>query len=250
MHSSFNLIKSNSANINGGKEIITDYINEVQEDVSKNILNSYEVIGKKILDKARSDAEIITMEAMKRARDIEKESYTQGYEQGLANGYEDGNQKGYQEAKQKGEIEVNNLINKANEILAKAEQDYENYLNIKKDEIINLSLEMAKMIVAKEFQIDESILNLVEPKIEECKGEHNLIIKCNTKYVEVLKDKISLWKKLYAISGEIFILEDPVMELGNAIIEKDKGKIAVGIDISLSRIEDSLKEICGEGSND
>ena len=159
MHSSFNLIKSNSANINGGKEIITDYINEVQEDVSKNILNSYEVIGKKILDKARSDAEIITMEAMKRARDIEKESYTQGYEQGLANGYEDGNQKGYQEAKQKGEIEVNNLINKANEILAKAEQDYENYLNIKKDEIINLSLEMAKMIVAKEFQIDESILD-------------------------------------------------------------------------------------------
>ena len=250
MHSSFNLIKSYSANVNGGKEIVTDFTREGSEESDNGILNSYEVIGKRIIDKARKDAEIMTMDAIKKIRDMEKESYEKAYQQGISNGYEDGYEKGYSEAKAKGEEEAAELINQANFILAKAEKDYDDYLNIKKEEIIKLSLEMAKMIAQKEFELNESILSLVEPKLEECKGEENIVIKCNGKYVDILKEKSELWKKLYAISGEIFILEDPTLELGNAIIEKNKGKIVVGIDISLNRIEESLKEICGEEKND
>ena len=36
------------------------------------------------------------------------------------------------------------------------------------------------------------------------------------------------------------------MELGNAVIEKSTGKIVVGIDITLKKIEEALKEFCGE----
>ena len=82
MHSSYNLIKNSNASINGGVEIITDYSKESQEisndNEENNILNSYEIIGSRIISKARSDAETIMVEALYKAKEVEKEAYTKG----------------------------------------------------------------------------------------------------------------------------------------------------------------------------
>ena len=44
----------------------------------------------------------------------------------------------------------------------------------------------------------------------------------------------------YAIKGEIFILEDELMEPGNAIIDKGTGKAVIGIDVALEKLENAL----------
>ncbi|MDZ5034412.1 flagellar biosynthesis/type III secretory pathway-like protein, partial [Clostridium perfringens] len=39
---------------------------------------------------------------------------------------------------------------------------------------------------------------------------------------------------------DIFILEDPLMESGNAVIEKNTGKAVIGLDIALEKLEEAL----------
>lgn len=251
MHSSYNLIKSANASINGDVSIVTEcsFTEEEEEhyqEIENNQIKSYEAIGAGIISKARKDAEGIIMEAFKQSKDIEKGAYEKGYSQGMSNGYEDGSKQGYAEAKEKCNNQITEAVVKASEILANAELQIEKYKAEKEREIINLSLTMAKLIVNKEFQNDESIIKLITPLMEEFRGEENLVIRCHGNYIAAIEGKVAQWKKAYAISGEIFVLEDPLMELGNAVIEKSTGKIVVGIDITLKKIEEALKEFCGE----
>lgn len=256
MQSSFNLIKGKNASVKGDKSIDTHYV-EVkseesfnQESSESNMLKSYELLGSNIIKKARNDAERIIIESTKKAKDIEKDAYEKGYQQGIANGYEDGSKEGYSKAIEEGQREIGQLIDKANLILSSIEKQYEDYKVNKKEEIINLALEMAKVISAKEFEKSDSLLNLIEPIMEEAKGEENVIIRCNSNYIDSIKEKVVFWKNAYAIKGEIFILEDPIMELGKAIVEKNTGKTTVAVDIALERIEAILKEEFVGGNND
>ena len=82
--------------------------------------------------------------------------------------------------------------------------------------------------------------------MEACRAEENLIIRCNSNYIASVESKVKVWKNTYSISGEILVLEDPIMELGNAVIEKSTGKITVGIDVTLKNIEEALEEFIGE----
>ena len=231
MHSSCNLIKSSNTSVKGDIEIVTECVVTEEEqhfqEIENNQIKSYEVIGASILDKARKDSDHIIMEAFQYSKNIEKEAYEKGYAQGINNGYEDGNKQGYAESKE----EAKSIIEEA----------------IKKEkEIVKLSLEMAKIITNKNFENDESVISLINPVLEQFRGEENIVIKCNGNYIVAIESKVNEWKKSYAISGEILVLEDPLMELGNAVLEKSTGKVIVGLDVSLEKLEESIKEFCGE----
>lgn len=255
MQSSFSLIKGKNASISGDKDIRTNYVeintgSATGESPEDNMLRSYELLGSNIIKKARSDAERIIIEAMKKAKEIEKEAYEKGYMQGKANGYEDGANEGYSKAIEDGKNEISEVIDKAYLILSTAEKQYDEYKTLKKREIIDLAFEMAKVISSKEFEKEDSLLNLIEPVMEEAKGEENIIIKCNSNYGDSIRERVAYWKNAYAIKGEIFVLEDPLMELGNAIVEKNTGRSIVGMDTALEKIEDVLKEQFVGGNND
>ena len=137
-------------------------------------------------------------------------------------------------------------VKKAREILLSAEKQVEDYKIKKEKEIVKLSLEMAKIITNKNFENDESVISLINPVLEQFRGEENIVIKCNGNYIVAIESKVNEWKKSYAISGEILVLEYPLMELGNAVLEKSTGKVVVGLDVSLEKLEESIKEFCGE----
>ena len=90
------------------------------------------------------------------------------------------------------------------------------------------------------MKLPEGINPLIENVLEEAKGEKNIIIRCNNVHVKVIKEKISYYKQAYAIKGEIFILEDELMEPGNAIIDKGTGKALIGLDVALEKLENAL----------
>ena len=68
----------------------------------------------------------------------------------------------------------------------------------------------------------------------------NCVIRCNESHVEEFKANIENWKKKYDISGEIFIMADNKLEPGNAWIEKSSGKMEIGIDIGLEKLEQAI----------
>ena len=254
MQSSCNLIKNQNALVSGGKKIRTIYHTtngeileqydeeEINTTEMEELVSKYEDLASTILMKARSDAEKIVLEARQQAVVIEKDAYEKGYEQGSQNGYDDGYKKGYEQAIVDSENKVNTIINRASSILSTASNDYKNYMDSKKFEITELCLEISRIVCNKNFEKEESILRVIEPIIENYKGEKSLIIRCNTEYLQAIKEKAELWKNTYNIKGEIFILEDPLMEMGNAIVETEKGKATVGIDITFEKIEKIVRE--------
>lgn len=248
MQLSYNLIKNTSALKSSQKTIETNYISRIEaKDIEKEnlyveqeIRKSYDILGSNIIKKAKSEAEEIIMNARVISSEIEKKAYEEGYNQGKYNGFEDGYNQGLEKIKKDAEEEIRGKIEKAEEILQKANKEYKEYLTSEEKEIINLAFKMATIITKKEVQVDNGILPLIEDVLEEAKGEENIIIRCNSIHVKAIEEKVKYYKKAYAIKGEIFILEDTLMEPGNAIIEKSTGKAIVGLDIALEKLKDAL----------
>lgn len=252
MQLSYNLIKQESALHSNKKKIETNYIKKTEEledefsraSIENEIKKSYESLGESIIKRSKMEAEKIVMDSRRAAVDIEREAYEKGYSQGQKNGYEDGFKEGYNKGLEQinldTEAEVKAAIDNAERILELSNSEYKKYINEKEEEIIKLAFEMAKVITEKELTEKDGILPIIEKILNESKGEENIIIRCNSVHIESIEEKISYYKKAYAIKGEIFVLEDPLMEAGNAIIEKNTGKAVIGLDIGLQRLEEAL----------
>lgn len=251
MQSSCNLIKSTVATKGNDKIIATRYNNknlreeqqdeEQEDEVEVNsIIQSYENIGIGIVKNAKKEAEEIVLKSLEEAAISERVGYDSGYSKGSENGYEDGYKKGYEKSLMDTEAKVKKDIEKAESILALAYCDYENYMNEKRSKILNLALEMAKVISGKELKLSEGVLHLIDPILEKSKGEENIVIKCNPVHRESIRERLNYWQKAYAIKGEIFVLEDTLMEPGNAEIQKRTGKTIVGMDIALEKLEELI----------
>ncbi|MCF0148154.1 MAG: flagellar biosynthesis/type III secretory pathway-like protein [Clostridium sp.] len=251
MQSSYNLIKSQSALDASKKVIETNYtVKHVEGNqdnsysIEDDFKKKYRILGANIIKKAKQEAEDIKRKSQIIAGEIEKKAYEDGYNQGKSNGYEDGYEDGYRQAIEKvtleTEKEVKEKIDKAENTLEKANKEYKEYLLNKEDEILKLAFDMASVIAKNELKHSEGILPLIESILEEAKGEENIIIRCNNIHIKSIKEKVNFYKQAYAIKGEIFILEDELMEAGNAIIDKGTGKATIGLDIALEKLENAL----------
>ncbi|MBW6408561.1 FliH/SctL family protein [Clostridium weizhouense] len=259
MQSSYSLIKKDCALDGDKKKISTHYVISKKEGLSEleekqeekkyyskeeveNLYKQYEEIGKRIIKDANNEKQGILLRATMQAQALEKEAYEKGYDEGIKNGYDDGYKKAFDENIDLAKEKAEEIINKAEKILDSANENYARYLEKKKIEVINLSLEIARTILKKEIEYEGSMNFLVEQAIELSKGEKNIIIKCNSIHADDLKAELEKWKISYSIKDEIFVLTDDFMEPGNAVLEKSSGKVIVGIDIGMESIR---KEILG-----
>lgn len=258
MQSSYSVIKKDCALDGDKRKISTHYVVPKKEELDEleekqeeqyyskeeveNLYKQYEEIGKRIIKDANSEKQGIILRATMQAQALEKEAYEKGYDEGIKNGYDDGYKKAFDENIDLAQEKAEKIIKKAEKILDSANENYARYLEKKKIEVINLSLEIARTILKKEIEYEGSMNLLVEQAIELSKGEKNIIIKCNSIHVDDLKAEIEKWKISYSIKEEIFVLADDFMEPGNAVLEKSSGKVIVGIDIGMDSIR---KEIFG-----
>lgn len=247
MQSSYSLVKKNYVLDGNEKTISTEYTAPVVEVGTDNsttekggYLSSYENIGRNIIADAKKESENIKLEALKEAEQIERNAYEKGYSQGVKNGYEDGKNEAIQSILPQAQAEAEEIKNKALSMLKNAEADYEKYMQDKSDEIIKLAFDIAKKIMNREVLRDDGVNSMIEEAFNQSKGEENYVIMCNEVHVEGIKNKIESWKKKYNISGEIFVMEDNELEPGNICVEKPTGKIEVGIDIGLTKLEEAI----------
>ena len=254
MQSSYSLIKKERALSGDFKKISTEYVKDNSHDnvdefseeagitfeEAQNYIKSYENIGKNILAEAQAKRDNFMIEAISKAEAMEKEAYENGYKQGIENGYQDGKKEALDKYIPQAENEYNNILMKAEKILKDAKNDYEVYLESKKDKIIQLSISIAEKILAREITKESGINELVDEALRISKGEENVIIKCNPIHENELRNQILIWKTSYNITGEIFILASDDIPAGNATIEKNSGKIKVGLDIGLEKVKEAI----------
>lgn len=257
MQSSYNIIKSNFTKESERKVISTEYTvkNFIPEEIDseneeivpekpqidpEEVLKKYEDIGKRIIEDAQKEKEAITLKAQLNADKSEKEAYEKGYNQGIQNGYDDGYKKAYEETIENAKIEAKDIIDRAEKLLNSARENYSEYLEHKKIEVIKLALEIASSITKEKLSKEDSMNLLIEDAFKLSKGEESIILKANSFYYEELKDKAAKWKVEYSIKSDIFVLADDNIEKGNAILQKPSGIVKVGIDIGMEQIKKAL----------
>lgn len=251
MHLSYNVIKVNRVMPKETKTISTElFLNNEDKEQAENsqvslekaqeIISNYENIGRKIIEDAKLEKLEILKSAKELAKDIEREAYEKGYNQGLINGNEDGKKEALEKYIPIASEKANTIIQDAERIFKNANKSYEEYLDRKRNEIIGLSLSIAEQVLKREVSDVSGLNGLIDEVIKISKGSENIVIKCNDKYKEELEKNIPIWRTLNNISGEIFILVDNNISEGNAIIERSTGKVEVGIDIGLEKIREAI----------
>jgi flagellar assembly protein FliH len=260
MQLSYNVIKNNSVKDLGAKEIVTDAEAKVvkfpvvinPENGAASVPNvqmeSYEKLAKSLIENARRQSEAILSRAYEDARLIEEDAahkaelmQNEAFERGYSEGNEEGFNKAYNETMISAKREAEAIIASAEALLGDAKHQYEEYLKEKSQEISEMILTIAESVLKKEVQDSSTVKTMIFNALETSKNAKNFIIRCNTIYVEELKAIVPNWKEELGYLGDIFILKDDSLEIGNAVIDKGNGKVVVGVDIALQKISDILE---------
>lgn len=257
MQSSYSLIKNGYSKIGESKVITTNYVkkhdfkkidadgSEIVEEIQNKIdpeelLKRYEEIGERIIRDAENEKKALILRTQMEASVSEKKAYEKGYNEGKQNGYEDGYKEAYEETINNATKQAEDIISKAEKLLSSAQNEYEKYLSEKKNEVINLAINIAETITRMKLKDDNSLNDIIEDVFRASRGEENVIIRVNEVHIKSLQENCERWKSTYSIKKSIFVINDESLEPGNAILEKSTGIVKVGIDIGMEQIKNSI----------
>lgn len=262
MQSSYKVIKGTSVVNQGKKEIITEYIPKIQNELNegtyskdkfeeahnKDIVESYEALSHSILKQAKAQRDDILFQSYKEADKIRSEAYnkayqigyTEGKNKGYSDAYEEGYKKNIEKVEEERELIIKEAQNTSTEIIESARAEYFRYLDEKKDEIVKTVKNIVQAVFKREIKEEDSLNHMVLDVLDLAKGAKSLIIRCNQIYGQELKNTIDIWKSREIFKGEVFVILDGTISEGNLIIEKDNGKILISTDKALEKIEEIL----------
>lgn len=248
MQSSFNVIKNTSVINQGRKEITTEF-NQTEYSSrhasSKNenpgvSLEAYENLAKSIIDNAREQGERVLSIAYKEAEEILQNASANGHKEGYDKGYLDGSKLGQEQIIAPASEIAKEIIANAEFILKSAKKECEVYIEEKEKEIKEFILIAVENVLRQKVESNDVLNNMVYQAISNSKNVKLFIIRTNSLYFNELKSQLAEWKTQLGYKEDIIIIEDNLIEPGSAIIEKDNGKIVVGIDKGLEKLREIL----------
>lgn len=127
-------------------------------------------------------------------------------------------------------------------MIALVDKECKGYIDNKKEDIIKLIINITEEILQREVKNEDSISQMVFNAIEKEKNAKRYVIRCNSLYRNNIQEQIVLWKEQMATNADIFVINDDSVQLGNAIVEKDNGKITVGIDAGIEKLRTIFEE--------
>ncbi len=212
---------------------------KVKEEIEEQLHQAKDTC-ENMISNAQVESERIVQEAQNECEEIKKKAYEEGHNIGLRNGYEDGYKESYEDNIEKAKQESEEIINKANNILLQANEQFTDFLKGSKKDIISLSVFIAEKVLKEKFKDEESMNNILEATIKEYEIKENFVIRTNAIYIEKVNEQLNELKNQQLIKGESFILADDFIEPGNAIIETNKGRLIVGVDCVLEKVKEEL----------
>ncbi|EQB87768.1 flagellar assembly protein FliH [Clostridium punense] len=246
MQSSYKVIKKNYAISEGNTEIKTDFVipKEIlsNEDSDNTELNSFEKIGAGIIENAQRESKKIIYNAYESAKIIENDAKEMGFKVGYDEGQDIGYQEGYDKGFNEGKIKGNEIVENANFMLFQAKEEYNKFLKEKDLQFRNLVITTVETILKREVNYPEALNELIFETLEEEKRERTFIIKCNSNHYPAIEGEILNFKNKLAFRGEIFVIEDPMLDDGTVIIEKDRGNTTLSIEYSIEKLKEILME--------
>jgi flagellar assembly protein FliH len=185
-----------------------------------------------LIAQARRDAEQIAEQIIQSARNkaeaekdkVFQEAYNQGYDEGL----------------KQGKLEMQKIIDEANEILELAYKKKEEILKTLEPEIVEIIISAAKKIVLLESTNPQQIMYTIRNAFKKINQQEHVTIKVNPDDLETVRkarqDLID-WDVVPYIDIEI----DHLIEQGGCIIETEYGSVDARISSQLDEMNRIIK---------
>lgn len=173
----------------------------------------------------RVDDRNLISRAQEEAILIKEESTKEGYEEGLA----------------RAQHEINELAEALTEFFDYKVHVYDKVSN----DILDISLEVAKKIIKREVAADKTILeDIIYDALENiAKDENKIILKVAPVDVEYVKELVPELLSTGAVEAKIYVTAEKTVDEGGVIIETSNGLIDANITTQINILKEAFKQI-------
>jgi len=200
--------------------------------------------AQKLYEEARLEAEKCLSEAAAQAEQLKQQAYEIGYQEGFTAGQQEGFQSGRQEAETAMQQQLIESEAKAGRLIACAEQQYKESLISAERQIIELSLNIASKVLARELEENPMVvLPIVKAALAKvCDQEQISIRVCPEDFELVIQAKRDL-QIMVGRENALSIISDHTVSCGGCMIDTPYGTVDARIDTQLEAVKKALQEI-------
>ncbi|NIK10786.1 flagellar assembly protein FliH [Alkalibacillus almallahensis] len=214
--------------------------NDDHEVDTEAILNEKLAEAEKKLADAKQQAEQIINDAYSQVNQ-EREQFEQEKQTAYKQAHDQGYQEGFQKGEKQGEAQYNELIDKTNSVIEKANLDYHEHIKSAEDTILLIAMKASEKIVHQHLQEDESrLMPIIQEAIEEVSDQPEIKVYVHVnQYQMVLDYKASLQAMLNNYSTLSIYPKKSIKDFG-CVIETEQGQIDTSIDTQLNELKRTL----------
>ena len=160
--------------------------------------------------------------------------------------YSEGLEKANSDAKsilENANVEAERIVAESIAIKQNVTNDYKNIIDSMEKDIVDLVLEVAEKVIAKEIEKPDYIIGLVSEAVEKAASKKDTIVKVSEEDYDFIvsnKDKILLNVEGF---GEVEILKETSLEKGSCIVETKFGIIDGSLKTRMKQVEQEVYKI-------
>jgi flagellar assembly protein FliH len=99
---------------------------------------------------------------------------------------------------------------------------------------------MSEMVLKRELQLPDGLNEIIKEVLENSKSMNSCIIRANEVHSEEIKANIDNWLRNKAINCQVFIIPDEEIGPYNAVMEKNNGRVEIGLDAGMEGLRKAL----------
>lgn len=172
--------------------------------------------------------------------------------------YESEMKKAYEEGILKAEAEANNIIEQAkieyakilDEVIKLKEEtiaEYKKEIRDTEEQIVDLALDIAEKIINYEVnRTDDYIISIVEDAVNRVANKKDVIVKLSTQDYYIIQANKKLLMTRVKGFGEIELVLDESLDVGNCIVDTPLGVIDGSIQVRMDNIQNEVKKMLNE----
>jgi len=188
--------------------------------------------------KAERDIMEMMRSAEAAANQLKEEKSKQGHKEGFDKGYTEGIEKGKAEI----DVKYRSLIDTMGQISNAALEEKHKIINNMEEDIVNLSIDIAKKVVHKELSLDRNlVVAFVKEAIKKLEDKEKITIYANPEDIEIIKTHREEFRELSDSVAALHILPDELLERGECKLESKSEIIDTDINYQFGEIKKKLR---------
>lgn len=177
-------------------------------------------------------------------KNIEKEARNKGYNNGYQKGKEEGITAGKKEVLQRQKEvleEISTTKNLLSQIVEGAQKEREKFLERNEEEILNLSISVAKKIIGEEIATNKKVIfSVIKSAVDKLKERDKITLRVNPADLETINQFKEKVMYLQSKVSEVKYFPDESVEKGGVIVETSYGVIDATIDAQIKELKKTL----------